>query len=165
VQYDGDEWHTPPKVLDLARELMGEIDLDPASSATAQQVIRAYNYYDKEHDGLQRIWLGRVWLNPPYSNPAPFTDRAIDMYQRHKIDECLILVNNATETRWFQDLLCRYPACVLNRRISFWHPGRQGKSPRQGQVIFYLGPNVKRFCTVFQDKGVIVKPITELAND
>jgi len=159
--YDGDEWYTTAEYVEAARAVMGEIDLDPASCAAAQEVVRAVLYYDKQDDGLhlQSEWSGRVWLNPPYSNPSPFTDRAIEMYQAGKIDQCIILVNNATETRWFQRLLASYPACFLDRRISFWHPGRSADGPRQAQVVFYLGQEWDRFVERFHSLGTIVEAV------
>jgi phage N-6-adenine-methyltransferase len=159
--YDGDEWYTPSEYVEAARDLMGAIDLDPASCDAAQEVVQAGTYYDKQRDGLKQPWFGHVWLNPPYSDPAPFTDAASRMYRDGAIDGCVILVNNATETGWFQRLLALYPACFLNKRISFWHPGRRSESPRQAQVVFYLGAEVGRFCEVFGGFGTIVAALGE----
>src|SRR5262249_56141272 len=63
------EWYTPARYIELAREVLGEIDLDPASSAKAQEIVKAQRYFTLEQDGLIRPWHGRVWLNPPYHQP------------------------------------------------------------------------------------------------
>ena len=49
--------------------MLGEIDLDPASNAIAQQTVRASNYFTRDDDALAKPWEGRVWLNPPYAQP------------------------------------------------------------------------------------------------
>jgi hypothetical protein len=63
------EWYTPPKYIELARAVLGEIDLDPASSEKAQEAVRAKRYFTAADQGLRHEWRGRVWLNPPYAQP------------------------------------------------------------------------------------------------
>jgi hypothetical protein len=60
------ERYTPGIYIDLAREVLGAIDLDPATCAQAQQTVRAARFFTEQGDGLQQEWYGRVWLNPPY---------------------------------------------------------------------------------------------------
>jgi CspA family cold shock protein len=62
-----DEWNTPAEVFTLERQVLGSIDLDPASNRAAQQIVRARRFVTKADNGLDRPWRGRVWLNPPYS--------------------------------------------------------------------------------------------------
>lgn len=153
-----DEWYTPPDLLELAREVLGRIDLDPASSVIAQATVRAGTYYTKEDNGLVRPWSGRVWLNPPYSAPKPWVKRLIDQYDRGAVEAALILVNNATDATWFQELIARYPVLFPNKRIAFDRAGLGlVKGTRQGQALFYLGPDLDRFIAVFAQKGRIVK--------
>ena len=47
--------------------------------------------------GLQASWQGRVWCNPPYSNPAPW------MKKMHTHGSGVALVLASTGTQWFQD--------------------------------------------------------------
>lgn len=48
------EWYTPPNIIDLAREVLGTINVDPASNTIAQEWIKADTF-------LQRILT--VWIN------------------------------------------------------------------------------------------------------
>jgi hypothetical protein len=53
----------------MAREVLGGIDLDPASNDYAQTSIKAKTYYSKQEDELKEPWFGRIWCNPPYGSP------------------------------------------------------------------------------------------------
>jgi DNA N-6-adenine-methyltransferase (Dam) len=71
------EWYTPQRYIDAARDVLGEIDLDPATSAFAQSRIRAAAFFTQEDDGLTQDWNGRIWLNPPYAQPLIAPPRTI----------------------------------------------------------------------------------------
>ena len=92
------EWYTPPDYIELARAVMGSIDLDPASSDKANEVVQAKTYYTAQDDGLSHDWSGNVWMNPPYSSEliTKFTEKLIAELPR--VPQALVLVNNATET-------------------------------------------------------------------
>ena len=68
-----DEWGTPWEIV----HALGEFDLDPCAS---NENHKAPEFYTKEDDGLAQIWRGRVWCNPPYSQPAlyQFCERLSD---------------------------------------------------------------------------------------
>lgn len=154
---DGDEWCTPREYVEAARSVMGGIDLDPASSHTAQETVDALAYYTKQDDGLSKEWTGRVWLNPPYSFPLVerFVDKAIQQHAAGKIASAVVLVNASTDGAWFHKLLDRYPVCFTRGRISFYHPRREGQTNRVGQAFFYLGDNSPKFNEVFSRFGSV----------
>ena len=56
---------------------MGGIDLDPASCADAQATVRAARWIGLPDDGLAHDWAGRVWLNPPWSEPGKWTSKLL----------------------------------------------------------------------------------------
>jgi ParB family chromosome partitioning protein len=161
--YDGDEWYTPAEYIEAARRVMVRIDLDPASSEAAQEVVQAGMYYTKETNGLDpaRMWRGNIWMNPPYSMPAirNFVDRLISEYVAGNVNQAVALTNNSSDTAWFHALLSRFPACIARGRVQFWRPGHDAFGARQGQTIFYLGANVERFATEFAEFGIVVRAI------
>lgn len=159
--YDTNEWYTPATVMDAVRRVLGEIDLDPASCEFAQRTVRAARYFDKDDDGLSQEWPGRVFLNPPYSNPEVelFTAYLREMFEEEITTAAILLVNNATDTKWFQAFLRRYPVCLTEGRISFERSDFEKSANRLGQAFFYLGPDPDRFFEVFGPIGAVLRPV------
>jgi phage N-6-adenine-methyltransferase len=117
------EWYTPAEVIEAARDCMGGIDLDPGSSEAANKIVQASEYYTIEDDGLRKPWSGRVWLNPPYGQPiiAQFSEKLISSLA--SIEQACVLVNNATETAWFQSIARACTAmCFVKGRVRFLDP-------------------------------------------
>jgi len=161
------EWYTPFDYLDAARGVLGTIDLDPASSEVANQSVEATRFYSAEDDGLTKTWAGKLWMNPPYSKElCPlFCAKMVDSYMDHSIDgevsEAIVLVNNATETKWFQKLLTVCTAvCFPASRIRFLKSTGERGAPLQGQAVLYLGPNPEVFIEYFDSFGacLVVSP-------
>lgn len=152
------EWYTPPEILEAARRVLGEIELDPATSEEANGLVRALRYYTAEDDGLNQIWRGKVWLNPPYASSLVqrFTSKLVEHHRRGEVSEALVLVNNATETAWGQALADSCQAvCFICGRVKYLAPGLEAKNtPIQGQLIYYLGDDHRAFSAVFSELGV-----------
>ncbi|MDJ0579059.1 DNA N-6-adenine-methyltransferase [Crocosphaera sp.] len=157
------EWYTPPHLIELARKVMGKIDLDPASNNVAQKWIKAEKYYTIEDDGLTKIWTGNVWLNPPYGNgiTTKWIDKLLEEYGSMVMPEAIILVRPAVSSRWFNTLAQNFVRCETLFRIRFIDAnGTEQKSPAHGNVLFYVGKkNMGTFVEVFDRIGVISRPI------
>lgn len=155
------EWYTPPEFIELARTAMGSIDTDPATSEFANQAVRAPLYFTADTDGRDKQWRGNVWMNPPYSQPliSEFCDAAVTKYLAGEIEQACILVNNATETGWFQRLLDGASAVAfLKGRVRYLDSqGNPANTPLQGQAIVYMGKNADGFAEVFSGRGRVLK--------
>lgn len=153
------EWYTPKEYIAAANEVMGSIDTDPASSEEANKTVGAEAFFTKEEDGLKEKWSGNVWMNPPYAKQLipEFIDAAVSKYKSKEIKQVLILVNNATETGWFQDLLSACSViCFIKGRVKFLDPNGNQGAPLQGQAVIYLGDNIEGFKKSFCSFGKIL---------
>lgn len=59
------EHYTPKCWCRLAHQVLGRIDLDPASCPTANELVEAEQYYTRHMNGLMLPWFGCVYCNPP----------------------------------------------------------------------------------------------------
>lgn len=151
------EWYTPAIYLEAAREVLGVIDLDPASAKVAQRLVKATKFYTADDDGLKRKWNGRVWLNPPYSADlvGKFLDKLLSHTQSGDVTAAVVLVNNATDTKWFQAAASSSSAvCFTAGRIKYLdNTGEPKNTPVQGQAFLYFGAASAKFVDVFQQFG------------
>lgn len=150
------EWYTPPEYIACAVAVMGRIDLDPASSEAANKIVGATKIYTKQDDGLSKFWAGKVWINPPYAAELIrlFIKKFVDHVSNGDISEGIVLVNNATETNWFNELASVASAVVFpNGRVKFLDPEGNPGAPLQGQAVVYVGKNSDKFMEEFGEFG------------
>lgn len=147
---------TPSCYIESARKVMGSIDLDPASSAISQATVKAGIYYTIENSGLDYDWEGNVFLNPPYGRNL--IGQLIDKLFSSSVNQAIVMVNNATETKWGNKLLSHSKAvCFVTKRVKFITPeGLSLKSPLQGQMFCYIGDNALGFKDEFSQYGVVL---------
>ena len=153
------EWYTPREYIDAARQVLGAIDLDPASSDEANSVVQASRYFTLADDGLSKRWQGRVWMNPPYSRPEieQFVAKLASSVADRDVPAAVVLVNNATETEWFATLGAHAAAiCFPSGRVRFWQPGNESASPLQGQAVIYIGDAPQAFARTFRPFGAVL---------
>jgi len=156
------EWFTPAEFIERAREVLGTIDLDPATHPRAQEIVRAARYFTKQDDGLALEWHGRVWLNPPYAQPliAQFTGKMVDERLAGRVTAAIMLTHNYTDTAWFQNAASIADAiCFTRGRVKFYEPDGAIAAPTQGQAFFYFGNEAGLFVNVFHDVGCCVTPV------
>ncbi|MGB3387471.1 MAG: DNA N-6-adenine-methyltransferase, partial [Pseudaminobacter sp.] len=111
------EWYTPAAYIEAARSVLGDIDLDPASSEVAQRVVKAAKHFTIDDNGLLQHWNGRVWLNPPYAQPhiANFADKMVDEVESGEVTAAIMLTHNYTDTTWFHRLASAADAICFTR--------------------------------------------------
>lgn len=158
TKFTGDpEGYTPKEYIEAAREVMGGIDLDPASNDFAQKTVKATTYYTQKDDGLNKDWSGRVFLNPPYCHPEikQFINKLLAHYSAGDIDQAILLTNNNTDTLWFHDAASVSSAvCFTKGRINFYKPDGSETQPVNGQAFFYFGNDRDKFKAVFSSIGL-----------
>jgi len=168
------EHYTPAEYVQAARDVLGLIDLDPASCAVAQQTVKAERFFTKEENGLAHTWVGSVWLNPPGGRLEKGDPAAIEFgtksravawwrklatdFERCHVSEAIFLAFNIELLSNGQDPSERFlsPAganaiCIPEKRIRF-----TGSSPTHANAILYLGKDATLFSRVFSAFGSVI---------
>lgn len=102
---------TPPSVF---AALGLTFDLDPATLPGGVPWVPAERHYSELDDGLTQPWDGRIWLNPPYSNPRPW----IEKLSWNGNDVALLPADTATS--WFHDFVTKADGfCFIKGRLRF----------------------------------------------
>jgi phage N-6-adenine-methyltransferase len=153
------EWYTPKEYIEACRDVMGDIDLDPATSKTAQKVVKAKLYYTVADDGLSRTWKGNVFLNPPFKMPLvqQFVRKLLEEHSGRNVPQAILLTNNNTDTDWWQAAAREaFAVCFTDGRIKFYNAAGEHSSPTNGQTFCYFGNRAKTFAKRFQDIGLVL---------
>ena len=158
------EWYTPSSYIELARTVLGRFDVDPASNTLAQETVKSTTFYTAETNGLDKDWHGKVWMNPPYSQPkiVHFIDKLVAEYQSGRTTEAIVLTHNSTDTAWFNTLFGAASAiCFTRGRVKFVSPKGEFASPAMGQAFTYFGPHPERFAEVFSEVGNVMNVVAK----
>jgi hypothetical protein len=178
---DSPEWYSPSPFVEAAREVMGGIDLDPASHEEANIIVRADRFFTEADNGLIQPWHGRVFLNPPGGQVAEFWLKLVTEWAAGRIS-CATWIGYSLEQLQTLQIACDppdaptpldYSICYPKRRIAFIEneakkaeritkqiaAGKKpskGSSPSHGNYIAYLGYCELKFYDVFSRFGRVV---------
>jgi ParB family chromosome partitioning protein len=161
-----DDYYTPQEVIDCTRELFGKIDLDPASHAFANRRVKAARFFSVNDNGLEQPWEGRIWCNPPFSKYRDWVPKIIkELGSKRVIELCFFASMHATTAYYFSRVLDIAQAlCIIRGRLPHGGIG-EGKSPDRGHGVFYIGPQVELFLSVFSRIGSVWKKQHQVLED
>ena len=158
------ERYSPTWIVQAARKVLGEIDIDPASCQTANKTVKAKRYYSQEQDGLKRRWHGSVYLNPPFGRHwkdwLVKLGREIDA---GRVTEAIIVGPHnmlvSIDSPWFRRLL--QGSIFLPERRPRFSEGTSGKEAgsKYGVFVGYVGKRHRRFARVFGHDGIILRAV------
>lgn len=125
---------TPEAVWQSVETEFGPFTLDAAAS---KENTRCEAYFDLEADGLVRVWSGKVWCNPPYSDLAHWVAKAADEAKHCQVIVMLIPANR-TEQKWWHAYVepvrdrqgSNLKTRFLPGRLEFGPPAKDGKGNR-----------------------------------
>lgn len=117
-----DEWLTPPQIV----AALGPFDLDPCAPVDRPWPTAAIHYTIVDN-GLHRRWFGRVWMNPPYSQPG--IARWLGRMAAHGVGTALIFARTETE-HFFRSVWGEATALLFVRGRLNFHRIDGSRSPK-----------------------------------
>jgi phage N-6-adenine-methyltransferase len=158
-----DCWYTPPHIIELVLQVLGQIDLDPC--ADDGKHIPASQHFTAADDGLNQDWHGHVYMNPPYSCPGVWMAKLQAEIESGRVSSAIALVPAATDTNWLSPVLKQQPVCFWKGRIKFLDADYKPKAAaRQSHVLVYWGENWEKFREVFDGYGFVSVPTVLMVN-
>lgn len=112
---------TPPEVMEDVREVLGNIDLDPASDSIANRWVQASSFYTIEDDGFTKDWKAKnVWLNPPGTSKSNgktikcshWFQKFLYHFRREEIESGILLCYRAGSVGSMGRELLSFPTCI-----------------------------------------------------
>lgn len=173
VQVSSEElsWITPPEIIERVRKVLGGyIDLDPASSAEANSIIKANRYYTESDDMFkQDLTCDTIYMNPPFgkvgnkSQAGIFTRHVLSCYTAGKVKYGgIILIMSRFGYDWFEDILDIATSATLKKRIKFINPKtmKQSAQAKTAQTLFCFGNStiIENFIEEFKTDARIFNP-------
>ena len=161
-----DENYTPntkdQPVIQLVENVLGIIDLDPCSPANP--TVPALKHFTIEDDCLTQEWQGKVFLNPPYSNPYPFLEKLCIELGEGRVTEAIALLKSGTQhnkktgvlIRHFASAICQWNAGT-GSRLGFMTPdGEHRKGADFDCSLIYFGHSWTTFYAHFFEYGHVM---------
>lgn len=159
------DYFTPTEIIAAARVAMGDIDLDAASHPLANREHRIPDYFHINRSAFENDWYGRVWLNPPYGNNAPWfecIERYLDVGTVTQL--CMLSPVWAFTTEQAKPIMRRSSATVLlSPTPKFWGNAENRTGSNQPHAVVYFGDRVAEFVQAFAPHGIPMSLETEVA--
>ena len=170
---EDDEWWTPQWLIEASREVLGTITLDPSSTPLANERVKAKYICTREDNGLEQIWWGNVFLNPPSKRGDPtakphlWAKKLWREWRTGRVVHAILIVKSALGYNWYEDLYRKFYVCHLRDRPNFMRPdGPVVGQCKKGVSVFYF-ENVwpqSKFQDVFGKYGRVIEPCREEVN-
>lgn len=147
---ESDLYETPPEVFHYALHKYGPFDIDVCAQLSTKKVPQ---YFGPDHerpesrDAFAASWSTlayTAWMNPPYSNPAPWIDKAREECRKGMRVTALLPAD--TSTQWLQKNILLNQNCYIDwlpKRIRHLYNGVRSGSPKFGSIIVVFFPEVK----------------------
>lgn len=146
----------------------GRVDFDPCANFLSPVKPERGCYWELGQDGLAASWEGRfVFVNPPFSNLAVWTNYGLAQWNAGKIEILALLIPTRTDTSFFVEALNRGAAVFFfGERLKFIKPDGTVEASKITTMLVVFGSNQQqRAAFGALQKGVWVELAKGLSNE
>lgn len=125
-------WSTPQEFFDKYNKIY-KFNLDVCATA---ENTKCENYFTEIDNGLEQVWKGVCWMNPPYG-------RTIKEWMKKAYESSLegatvvCLVPSRTDTAWWHEYAVKGDIEFIRGRLKFG--GHTNPAPFPSAVIVFKG--------------------------
>jgi len=150
-----DEWSSPREIVEPLRDAIGGFDLDPCSGAESSPFAEAT--FTESEDGLAQPWHGSVWVNPPYSNVAEWTDKAVEAVEDGDAECVYYLCKGDSSTDWWQrGAKAATTIVAIDHRLKFGDG--ENSAPFASHILIFGNPPTEALHTC-ADYGMLLSEL------
>jgi phage N-6-adenine-methyltransferase len=154
---ESDEWSSPRELVEPLDAAVSGFDLDPCSGAESSPF--AAETYTAADDGLSQPWQGDVWVNPPYSEMAEWTGKAVTEAAQDRTDTICYLCKGDSSTDWWQKAAWAAEViCAVDHRLEF---GDGGNSAPFASHVVVFGESTPALEAELSEHGTLLRPEVE----
>ena len=127
-----DLWSTPQAFFDKLDAKYG-FTLDVCATMENAKCAR---YFTEQTDGLNQVWDGVVWMNPPYGRRiVKWMKKAYESAQAGSTVVCLVPAR--TDTHWWHDYAAKGEVEFIKGRLKFG--GAEYNAPFPSALVVFKG--------------------------
>lgn len=153
-------WGTPQWVIEKARELLGEIHLDPGSSLEFNRLVRALMIYTERDNGLVQEWGGNVFCNPPGGLVTEFWLKLCGSVVSGQVPKAFWVGFSVEQLATLAEEEYHpfdFSTVVLRKRLPFNREDlTKGPSPSHSNYLTALGVDRAHFDKLFRPLGRVI---------
>lgn len=145
---ESDLYETPPEIFKWASQRFGPFDLDVCAEERTKKAPRWFGPGSPIGENAFSMewwqWGSRAWMNPPYSNPRPWIEKARAAAAQGL--PVVALLPSDTSTGWWHKHIENNPHVYYEhapQRIRFLYKGSRSGSPKFGSTFVLFFPEIE----------------------
>lgn len=133
------DYMTPANIYNTLLQIAGVEFFNTDVCCSRKNIPALHHCIEGERDGLQFVWHGPCFLNPPFKTAEKWVRRAVELVKDNdKLAVYAVLPADRFETKYYQECILKNPHCVfcfLPYKVGFIIPGQEDQPPKPSQKI------------------------------